>query len=88
MVNTGGRKMKVHELISKCLYDQLRFYEDNYNYYHNYCEIDEYTPYKTVNEVDLNREVKYLFPIIEGSNGEYENDWISIILKEEQNAQV
>ncbi len=72
--------MKVCDLIGLIPFDEVRLYEEDFE------EIDEYTPYKKLSEIDLNREVYYLYSIIEGSNGEYENDWIAVILKEEQNA--
>lgn len=76
--------MNVQQLLSLNIYDELRFYEetdidDPYS-------IDEYTPYKPSIQVNFNREVKYFFMSIEGSNGEIEDCWISIILKEKNDA--
>lgn len=78
--------MKVKELLSVVIYSELRFYEEKY--IDDAYSIDEHTPYKTLNEVDFNREVKHLFSSIGWFISEYENDWISVILKEEENAEV
>lgn len=76
--------MKVHELISTNLNDQLRFYEESDIIDSSF--IDEYTPYKWLTKVNLNREIKYFLITIEENYGEIEDYWISVILKENKNA--
>lgn len=76
--------MKVHELISTNLNDEIRFYEGSDIIDRGF--IDEYTPFKWLTQVNLSREVKYFFMSIEGSNNEIEDYWISVILEEETDA--
>lgn len=74
--------MKVKDLIILIPFDEVRFYEEDVEV------IDEYTPYKELSEVNLDREVEYLCTTIVGSNGEYEKDWISVFLGREQNGNI
>lgn len=76
--------MKVSQLLKLNPVDELRFYEYSDTMVPSF--IDEYTPYKSSDEVDLNREVEYFCVTIEVPLGEYENDWVSVILKEKENA--
>lgn len=76
--------MKVHELTSTNLNDEIRFYEESD--ITDSLFIDEYTPYRHLSTVNLNREVKYFFITTEELFSEIEDYWISVILKEEQNA--
>lgn len=76
--------MNVRQLLSVNIYSELRFYEEND--IEDAYSIDEYTPYKSSNQVDFNREVKYLCSSVECFLNEYENDWISAVLKEKDNA--
>lgn len=75
--------MKVHELISTNLNDQIRFYEESDMI--DGLFIDEYTPFKWLTQVNLNREVKHFFiTATEDFYSDIEDLWISVILKEEE----
>lgn len=74
--------MTIETLIKLNNDDELRFYEES-EIVHNFF-IDEYTPYSYLTEVNINREVKCFFTTIVGSNGEIDNYWTSVILKEEE----
>lgn len=78
--------MNVKQLLSVNIYSEVRFYEET-DIDEAY-SIDEYTPYKTSNQVDFNREVSYLCSTVETFLETYEGNWISVILKEEENAEV
>lgn len=77
--------MKVHELITTNLNDELRFYDESD--ITDSLFIDEYTPFKWLTKVNLNREVKHFF-ITTTTTEDFYNDiedyWISVILKEEE----
>lgn len=73
--------MKVSMLIKLNPVDELRFYE-------NYQDLSEDSPYKTSDEINHNREIKCFFISTEECCGEVEAEWISVILKEEENAEV
>lgn len=76
--------MKVRELLKLNSVDKFRFYE--YSDTMDPSFIDEYTPYKAKYNINLDREVYSFATTIVFGCGEYEDDFISVILKEEENA--